>query len=433
MVQLLYIPLYALYAGLFIRLIFKWRFFEMEGVNKRHLVFFFLLKVIAGLGLTLIYTYYYTDQSKADIYRYFADSKIISSVLFKNPIAWLKIMTGVGTFEPGTFKYLANTWHFSHPPGDFITSNAFLIRLVSLLNYLSGYNIYIDTLLVNCITFISLTLMFKALRPYFSAFPQILYWPLFLMPSLVFWSSGLLKEGLMMTGISLYLNAALVTSGNAWRRGVLMLVGLVIVLQTKIYVLAVLLLCSIFLPFKELFRSRVLLTGRLVFCLIVVVSIGYGLNKGFCEKVIDKHNEFIALAISEHSGTAIDTQFVEPGCGNLISLFPKAMVNTIMTPFIWQKGNLFEMLFGAENLLFIIALLFLLVFYFKKPSGDKLWLVLFCMLFAALNYLGIGITVPIVGAIVHYRVVAAPFLLLTVLLMTDLEKLKQRLSGLFSF
>ena len=146
MVKLLYIPLYVLYSGLFIRLIFKWKFFDIDGVRKVHLAFFFLLKVIAGLCLTLVYTYYYTDQSKADIYRYFSDSKIISSVLFTDPIAWLKIMTGVGSFEPDTFKYLADTWHFTHPAGDFITSNAFLIRIVSLLNYISGYNIYIDTL-----------------------------------------------------------------------------------------------------------------------------------------------------------------------------------------------------------------------------------------------------------------------------------------------
>ena len=53
-------------------------------------------------------------------------------------------------------------------------------------------------------------------------------------------------------------------------------------------------------------------------------------------------------------------------------------------------------------------------------------------MFAGLNYLGIGITVPVLGAIVHYRVVAMPFLLLSVLLMADLEKLKKHFAQLSS-
>ena len=426
--QLLYILLYVIYVGLFLRLISRWQFFNIPDVKKTHLAFFFLLKVVAGFGLTLIYTYYYTDQSKADIYRYFSDSKIISSVLFTNPIAWLKIMSGVGTFDPGTFKYLNDTWHFTHPAADFITSNSFLIRIIVVLNYLSCYNIYIDTLLLNSITFIALVQLYKALLPYFIGFPQILYWPLFLMPSFVFWSSGLLKEGLILVGISLYLSTWFnISNKPAWKSVALLLAGLMVVMLTKIYVAGTLIICSLFLPLKFTMDYRLVWLTRISFWVVVVFGTWYALHHGFCERIIDKRNEFVALSIAQNSGSLIDGSLKQADCGTLISLVPVAIVNAVLRPFVWHPDNLFEMLFAVENLVFLFALIALLVFYFKKPQKQKLLLALFCFFFALLNYLGIGITVPIVGAIVHYRVVAAPFLLLSVLLMTDLAKLKQLL------
>jgi hypothetical protein len=404
-------------------------FFDIPGVSKRHLAFFFLLKATAGIGLTLIYTYYYTDQGKSDIYRFFNDSKVISLVLFEHPGAWLKIITGIGTFEPETFSYLHNTQYFSHPSGDIVTNYAFLIRIISILNYFSGYNIYIDTLLLNCITFVALIVLFKALLPYFKEFQQVLYVPLFLIPSFVFWGSGLLKEGLMLAGISLYLSARLGDrrEGGVWRIFLIFL-GFIIVALTKIYVAAILVISSFFIPVKTTGRqAQVAWGGRIVFAMIIgFVAFTYAGNN-FCSKVIDKRNEFIALSLAEHSGSSLDTSLTTADCEHLASLVPKAMVNAIGRPYVWSGRNTFEILFALENIVFLLGLLVLLIFYLKKPVGDKLLVAMFCSSFAAFNYLVIGITVPVVGAIVHYRIVAMPFLLLAVLLFIDLDKLKRSL------
>jgi len=420
--QLLYLPLYVLYAALFLRLICRWNFFDISGVRKNHLVFFFLLKVTAGLTLTLVYTYYYTDRDKADIYRYFNDSKIISSVLFTNPLAWLKIITGIGTYDTGTFEYLHNTWHFTHPVGDFITTNAFLIRVISLLNYFSGFNIYIDTLLLNCITFMAITVIFKTLRPYFDEFQQILYIPFFIAPSFVFWSSGLLKEGLMFIGLALYLKGWLNNDKSFALRVILVLIGFFIVASTKIYVAAVLGLCSVFLPVNTDKRA-VLWLARIACFAFIIFLMNYVSGANFCERVIDKRNEFILLGMEEHSNSALPFTTLTPDCGQLLQLLPLALFTAVVRPFFFEY-NLFAVLFGCENAILFCFLATLLYLFYRKPAGKRLWLVFFCFSFAILNYIVIGITVPIIGAIVHYRIVAIPFLTLGVFLMIDLEKLK---------
>ena len=429
MVQLLYSVLFLCYSALFVRLIFSASFFAIAGVKKMHLAFFFVLKVAGGLVLTSVYTFYYTDTSKADIYRYFIDSKIISSLLFTHPLVWLRVMFSLYPLNANTFQYLQPTLYVSHPVNDFITSNTLLIKIISLLNYFSFYNIFIDTLLLNCITFTALVLFLKGLTPYFKAFPQILYWPLFLLPSVVFWSSGLLKEALLFTGVSLYLSQWLNDKNdNIGRNLVISAPGFLIVGLTKVYVAVVLFACSILLPARNV---------RSFFVVRAVVAIALCLGCWFyfshypvCQLLADKRNEFVALSIAEHSSSALDTMMITPDCDHIVGIMPSAMVNAVLRPFIWENGNMLQMLFAIENLFLMVAVLCLLLFYFKVPESNKIWLALFCFSFAALNYSGIGITVPVLGAIVHYRVVAVPFLLLSVLLITDLDKLRQHLTRL---
>ena len=428
MTQLLYIPLYLLYTGLFLWLIFRWSFFDIEGTNKKHLAFFFLLKVVAGLGLTLIYTYYYTDQSKADIYRYFTDSKIISSILFKDPVAWLKIMSGIGTGDRDVFSYLLTTLHYTHPAGDLVTSNSFLIKIISMLNYFSFYNIYIDTLFFNFITFIGFTVLFKALRGFFAEFQAILFVPVYLIPSVIFWSSGLLKESIMYTGICFYIYAWL--KGNESRttaNTLLLIAALIVVALTKIYVAVLLVLCSLFLPLSSITQIPYPLTRRVIVYAAIAFTGWYYFGANFCEKIIYKRDEFILLGLSENAGSSLDSALLDPNCGSFFSILPQALMNSILRPFIWDKGAMFQLFFGAENLLILLSLLTGLLLYFKRPAGTKLWLCIFCLSFSFLNYLVIGVTVPVMGAIVHYRIAAVPFLILAVLLMLDLEKLKRNL------
>ncbi len=406
----------------------------MTGIEKRHLAFFFLLKNLGGLALTAVYTFYYTDPTKADIYRYFTDSKIISSLLFTHPAAWLKVMFSLNPLDADTCRYLQDTLYVSHPGTDIITSNTLLIKVISVLNYFSFYNIYLNTLLLNCITFAALVLLFKALIPYFGNFPQILYCPLFLLPSVVFWSSGLLKEALLFIGIALYLSPWLSDRKKSLpQRLIISSAGFLIVGLTKVYVAAVLFVCSVFLPVRTENPAKSKLAIRFIvgagFCLSCWF---YFSHNPVCGLIADKRNEFVALSIAEHSKSALDTTMIAADCNHLVGLIPEALLNALLRPFVWERGNPLQLLFAIENLILLLSMAGLLLFYFKKPESDKAWLALFCFAFAVLNYLSIGITVPVLGAIVHYRVIAMPFLLLSVLLMTDTDKLKLHFTGLYS-
>ena len=66
--------------------------------------------------------------------------------------------------------------------------------------------------------------------------------------------------------------------------------------------------------------------------------------------------------------------------------------------------------------------------FFIKPFSSIRWeYVLFCISFTFIQFLIIGETTPILGAIARYKVPALPFLLISFLFLLDKEKLVKRL------
>ncbi|HLP49914.1 MAG TPA: hypothetical protein VK154_03460 [Chitinophagales bacterium] len=426
MATFLHAALYTFYLALFLWLIFRWSFFKVEGTPKAHFAFFFLLKVAAGVALTLVYTYYYTDQQKADIYRYFNDSRVISPLLFTDPAAWLKIMTGYHIDDPGTFLYLINTHYFSHPGSDIVTNNTFIIRVNVLLNYLSFTNIYINTLLLNFISFASLTLLYRLLAPYFTQFSYILYIPIFLLPSVVFWSSGLLKEALLFTCLGPFFYYGANAKELPLYKYILGMAAGLLMLFIKLQV-GFFAIMSLFLCMHQGKRLMPVWLRLSLFAAMCAIGIYFG-GSDIVDMLINKRNEFAQLAVDENAGSFLSTPYLEPTATNLIALMPQAMVNAMLRPFVWEGSKLFQLVFAIENTLFLLMLTGLL-FFFKRPTAIRLQLCLCFLFFALANYLVIGITVPVMGAIVHYRVIATPFLLLAVLLAVDLERLKSLVRG----
>jgi hypothetical protein len=130
------------------------------------------------------------------------------------------------------------------------------------------------------------------------------------------------------------------------------------------------------------------------------------------------------LAISENAGSALNTSVQGAGVSAVIKLIPAALTNAIARPFLWGHNKVFQLAFALENTAFLLLILFLLFRAFQFPKGEKRLLMLFCLTFAITNYLIIGLTIPVMGAIVHYRIIAAPFLLLAVLLCVNVNAIK---------
>lgn len=402
--------------------------FRNSGISARGLSALFLLKLFFSIGLVLVYTYYYTDRTYADIYKYFDDGNVIYEAASQHPKATLKIITGIGfnRTDPEINNILAATHHFDKKDNGFLESNhRLIIRINTLLRFFSYGSIYIHSLFFCFFSFIGLVALYRALTPFFEKnMGRILIIPIFLVPSILFWTSGLLKETLVIffLGLLWFTAAKLFAMKNIVVNLLLSIICMRFLYTSKPFV-ALSFLISFYVMgtfyFKGYWRAiSVLVATFAVMWFFYARSTFIG---GVMASVLNKRNEFVALGLKMKAGSLADEQLYSGGCFTPIKLIPGGLYNMFMQPFIWSHG-LLEKLFGFENLIILLLTVFT-AFFFQKPKGAKLQLAVFCFIFFLLNYMLIGITVPIIGALVRYKVFGLLFYLILLASLLDLNKI----------
>ena len=126
--------------------VYKWSFFNLQGLSRKFLLSAFILKIIAGLALTYLYTYYYDIREEADTYRYFDDSYHLHRVFFDSPVKYFRILLGIDEGKD-LLPYLdaMNNW-FPQERNTFYNDNRTVIRINALLRWISFGNYYVHLL-----------------------------------------------------------------------------------------------------------------------------------------------------------------------------------------------------------------------------------------------------------------------------------------------
>ncbi|MCU0436142.1 MAG: hypothetical protein MUC87_21985 [Bacteroidia bacterium] len=231
----------AIYTLLLLWIIVRSKQFRYDELHKRFLPAAFLLKIAAGTALWYIYTYYYTDRSTSDIWKYFDDSGILFSALQSSPTDFLRMITGIGDDAPhiaATYYQKMNYWYqqFDSP---FFNDGRTMIRLNALLRLLSFGNYHVHTVIMSFLSLIGLNLIYKILRPAFAGWRWIGAVVVFLLPSVLFWGSGVLKEGLLWLCMGVLLWALMQAKEKPlWLRVALTLAAAWLMAATRLYVLA---------------------------------------------------------------------------------------------------------------------------------------------------------------------------------------------------
>jgi len=402
--------------------------FRNSGLSGKGLSVLFLVKLVFSISIVLVYTYYYTDRGYADIYKYFDDGNTIYSSIGAHPKASLKIITGIGfdRSDPEIKEVRANTHHFDKKDDSFLESNhRQIIRINTVLCFFSYGSIYIHSLFFCFLSFIGLVALYRTLILFFEkGTGQILIIPVFLIPSVLFWSSGLLKETLVIffLGMLFFTSVKLFAMKNILVNLLLSLLCLRFLYMAKPFI-ALSFLISFYIMGTFYFKGYLRIVSVLVATLAVTWFL-YAHNTFICEimsSLISKRNEFVALGLKMKASSLVDEQVYAGGCLTPLKLLPMGFYNMFMQPFIWSHG-LFEKLFAFENLI-ILVLTLLTLFVFQKPKGTKLQLAVFCFVFFILNYTLIGITVPIIGALVRYKIFGLLFYLIMLCCLVDLNKI----------
>lgn len=476
----------SLYVALFSILIWRSSFFKIDGVPKIYFIATFYLKVCVGVFGWMLYTKYYPSN---DAIGFFKDGELLYELFYKDKKAFFELFFGLESTSPVLPNLL--TWNEGYM--DFIVNDSrTMVRLNALIRFFSFGAYHVHTVVFCFLSLFGSTYILKAALSKITANKAVLFLVIFLSPSVLFWSSLVLKEALVFFAIGLLLYyTEFGTRITYTKKGLFFsFLGALLLLFTKPH------LFLVFLPFllinKMIIRfgwKNALKTYAIFYVSVFVLIAGihffspsnspvrmlqqkqmlfikqsrggvYLYSSGY-HVYVDHASRNIVLDYVNDSTCRLkegytfkkfilntdDTLLVEPkdyqvdykivydsrpagsyvqgdelngSFGQFLLLIPKKIGSVFMLTDAYEQSGWLVCLAILESSFYLLGLFFVLCFAHIRK--DQLVLVLFLGSLICSLYAMIGLTSPVVGAIVRYKVDVATFLGLLILLVFDKEK-----------
>ena len=419
------------------------------------------------------------------------------NAIHEHPEDYFKMISGIGIDERIDDQYFhqMNHWHQKFENNLFNDSHT-IIRFNAIVRIFSGGNYHTHSLIMCLLAFIGLCALYRWIYPVLFQWTKVVAFLLFVSPSLLFWSSGVLKEGILLFALGMLIyHSWKYMEDRRGRRFVWIALAVFLLAMTKLYILAFVIQALIIGIVLRFFPNYARLKIVIAFIALIGCSIALHITiPSFSpyRVIASKQNDFLNLArggtylVSTQHVTYLrpdqhqlliptkdsgvftiangseyycwniydnfaDTIFIHnsqdtarytiltdnPSAGSLLAVeslkptpisllksTPSALLNTILRPYLWEFKPLIMLPALLENILTAFLVLCMIIWHKKSSAKSALW---FCITLALLTLVVVGLTTPVLGAIVRYRITALPFLLFAVLISTDRQKVMKAL------
>jgi hypothetical protein len=127
------------------------------------------------------------------------------------------------------------------------------------------------------------------------------------------------------------------------------------------------------------------------------------------------------MSIELKVNSAIKMEYLEENILSVLKAIPMGIINSLTRPWPFEIKNFLFVPAVLENITFLV-LIFLAILKRNQVGKISFNFIFFCFLFTFLLYAIIGISTPILGALVRYKIPAMPFLVIGILAFINLEK-----------
>lgn len=420
--------LLAIYLLVFCLIIIKLPFFKSERIATHWVVLIFLSKFLAGLVLWVIYAFGDTPRIAADIFKYFDDGNVIFTALRQQPIDYLRMMSGIGADVPEFDKYYntCNFWFKNFNYG-LINDNRLIIRFNAFIRLFSMGNIHIHTLFMSFLSFIGFWNIYKVFENKIRVQTIFIVIALFYFPSVYFWTSGLLKESIFMFafGIMFYQYNKIIIGTLSAKRIVLFILSSILLLFSKFYIFLAAFPGLLFLLIIQISKKKHITISFLISHILLFLLFWFSLDLiglDLPKIVANKQNDFVNYVHTlPKVGSLIDLAPLESNFLSLAKNTPNALFNSFFRPTLLEVKNPLMLISAIENTFIAFLFIFCFIFYKKAKKDIFFW---FSISFVLILFSLIGLTTPVLGALVRYKAPALPFLGIAFLYLIDIDKLK---------
>lgn len=402
---------------MFAWLITKLGFFKKSGLSNAQLVILFLLKVMAGIFYGWIGIYYGQFAYMFDTWGYHELSLVEYKLLSEDPSTYFSNL-----FQSGYENKYGNFFASEYSWWNDLKTNMF-IKFLSVINVLSFGNYYVNVIFYSFITITGPVAMYRVFSDVFPGKKIHVLLATFLIPSFAYWTSGVHKDGLVFMAISLVIyHVYFSLKENRFKPSRILPLALafIIILSFRNFLIVILFpsllawILSWRYPKKValIFFSVYLTCGLLFFTLRYVSA-----SLDFPQAVVDKQKAFKTL----QGNSGFDFPELKPTVESFLVNTPRAITSTTLRPHPGDVKHILSMAAATETA-FLLFLFFLFLIWRTNGirSTSFIW---FCIFFSFSFLLLIGFTVNFLGAIVRYRSIVLPFLLVPVISLIDWQRI----------
>ena len=366
----------------------------------------FGLKLVAGVCLGLVYTYYY---SIGDTFLYFQDGVRLATLARTDMASYFSFLWAGDESFPVWSELI-----YKQPRA------MFLSKVTSLFCLFTADNYWVIALYFSAIAFVGSWYLVKKINDSFEGVQPATILAFLFFPSVVFWSAGIIKESVAIAAL-FFLSIIFL---KIWRREKLMwtewlltLISLWIVWNLKYYYLA------IFLPIVfTTFTLQYLLTKftlknlwakLMLWCLIFIIPLllmsilhPNFYYERFIEVVVSSYYEFHAISSADD---LIHYNGLESTSLSLLQNSPWALFSGLFRPAITEARTALQWVIAIENLILLIFTAGALTQVKRLVKSQHRLLLFSILMYTTLLCIFLALSTPNFGTLSRYRVGFLPY------------------------
>ena len=315
---------------------------------------------------------------------------------------------------------------YDYEQGDYIQAfgaywkdlaNNLIIKLQAVFNILNRGYYPTNALLMNSIGFMGSVAIYRIFIPYYPKQKIALIFSCFLIPTTLYFTSGIHKDLFVFTslGFLVYATNRIGTSGFSMKRLMLLVVSLITIGLFRNFLLVCILPCLIayFICLQSRIKPTYIYNSTFLVLAFFVLTLTF-LKPEWSpwNWIVQKQHDFLAL---KTAGSQLPMEKIENNGTSIIRTFPMAVNHGFFRPYFWGTQNPFAIMLGLELYFFVIIGLVCLFQNRKKEPGFNPPIMGFAILLSVLMIITIGYIVPNSFSIVRYRSIYLPFIITPIL------------------
>ncbi|MFN3342603.1 MAG: hypothetical protein ACK40M_07890 [Flavobacteriales bacterium] len=383
-------------------------------------------KMFGAIAFCWVYTYYYKG---GDTISYFESARAFVNLLLDDPSKFSTVYFSAPSQE-NLYLFSGKTgypWGYMY----FDKKTFWVIRIVTPFVFLGVKSYLLSTMWMALFAYSGVWKLFQLFVRYYPQMQKLFFFSVLLLPSAVFWGSGMLKDTITLSGTCWFIfsfHDFFILKKDRVINGIVLVVSFIVIFSIKPYIIIALLPGAIIWNFYSkilLIKNKFLRYSAIPFSMTLAVLLGYLFLSsvvGFSfdtllEEAVIKQTD---LKREAYQGNSFDIGTYDATFLGALGVSGPALIAGLFRPFIWDTKNVVMLLSGLENSLILVMLI--IVFWRKRIFGVFRYildhpLVLFCITYSLIFSLIIGLSTSNFGALVRFKIAFLPMFVSAIMVM----------------